>query len=269
MIIPYTYHVHTSFSDGKATPKQMILSAIEAGCAEIGISDHSYLIDADWTMPLSKTPEYVSEIRELSDKYSEKIKVFLGIELDVYSDICTEGFDYVIGSVHRVAIDGVWRDVDTSAEYTRETVEKYFGGDPYAYCEAYYAEVEKIYEKTRCDVIGHFDLVTKFIERDGLFSEEHPRYIAARDKALFALLKTPALFELNTGAMARGYRTSPYPHADVIRRIAEAGKSLVIASDSHTPSTVVYGFEKALKMLEKMGASYTKSLSEILSVTRK
>ena len=35
------FHVHTVFSDGKDTPEDMVLSAIERGMTAIGFSDHS------------------------------------------------------------------------------------------------------------------------------------------------------------------------------------------------------------------------------------
>ena len=36
------YHVHTTFSDGKNTPEEIVLAAREKGLKEIGFSDHSY-----------------------------------------------------------------------------------------------------------------------------------------------------------------------------------------------------------------------------------
>ena len=150
----------------------------------------------------------------------------------------------------------------------RENVNKYFQNDPYSYVEAYYDEVGRIYEKTKCDIIGHFDLITKFIERDQLFDTTHPRYLKARDKALDALLSTPALFEVNTGAISRGYRTAPYPEASILERIREAKKPVVINSDSHSKESVLFGIDEARRMLEKMGVGYVSSMEEILSITR-
>ena len=34
-------------------------------------------------------------------------------------------------------------------------------------------------EVTKCDIIGHFDLITKFIEQDPCFDVRHPRYVKA------------------------------------------------------------------------------------------
>ena len=84
-------------------------------------------------------------------------------------------YDYIIGSVHSVCSGGKSYSVDESAETTLRAINEGFGGDAYAYCEAYYESVSRIYEKTKCDIIGRFDLVTKFIEESPIFSESHPR----------------------------------------------------------------------------------------------
>ena len=36
----YTYHCHTTFSDGKSSIKEMLDQAVRLGFTEIGISDH-------------------------------------------------------------------------------------------------------------------------------------------------------------------------------------------------------------------------------------
>lgn len=264
-----TYHAHSTFSDGNNTAEEMVLSAIECGCPEIGLSDHSPIAGLEWPMPESRVDEYIETLAALREKYKSKIKVYTGIELDTYSDTPKQSFDYILGSVHAVMTAGGRRDVDVSADFARETVDKYFGGDPYAYCEAYYDEVSSVYEKTKCDIIGHFDLITKFIERDPLFSEAHPRYIAARDRALEKLLLTPALFEINTGAISRGYRISPYPRPDVIRRIAAAGKPFVITSDSHSAESVNCELEEVASSLKEQGIPFVTTLEEVLKITRK
>ena len=66
-------------------------------------------------------------------------------------------------------------------------MQAHYGGDWYAFAEDYFAAVAQVYERTRCQVVGHFDLVTKFNEGDALFSTDHPRYRRAVLRALDAL----------------------------------------------------------------------------------
>ena len=259
-----SYHVHTTFCDGKNAAEEMILAAINAGCAEIGFSGHSYLPGESWTMSEQGTLDYFEALTALKEKYKDKIKVYIGIEQDYYSAAPTLPFDYVIGSVHSVKAGNKYYYVDESAEATERAISEAFGGDPYAYCEAYYNNVKEIFEKTQCDIIGHFDLVTKFIEISPIFSETHPRYIAARDEALGALIDAPAFFEINTGAISRGYRTIPYPASDVIAKIASAGKPFVINSDSHSAETIDFMLDAVAAELDKKGYDYISSLSKII-----
>ena len=259
-----SYHVHTSFCDGKNAAEEMILAAIDAGCPEIGFSGHSNLPGESWTMSEQGVKEYFDTLTDLREKYKDKIRVYIGVEQDFYSPEPTLPFDYIIGSVHSVKVGEKYYYVDESIEATERAINEAFGGDPYAYCEAYYANVKDIYEKTQCDIIGHFDLVTKFIEISPIFSESHPRYVSARNEALAALIETPAIFEINTGAISRGYRTTPYPASDVVDKIATAGNPFVINSDSHSAETVNFMLDDVEKALDEKGYQYVKSLNEII-----
>ena len=99
-------------------------------------------------------------------------------------------------------------------------------------------------EHTHADLIGHFDLITKFNEGNKLFDEECPRYLDAAFAALDELLKTGRPFEINTGAISRGYRTSPYPSAEIQAYIKEHGGRFVLSSDAHSADALAYGFDQ-------------------------
>jgi len=237
------YHTHTNFCDGKDSPEELVRRAVELGCTEIGFSGHSLLAVPD-PEPFWMTPEgtaaYKKEVRRLREKYRDRIRVRLGVEQDYYSGNDPD-FEYVIGSVHYVLKDGTYIPVDESAETLLSAVDRFYGGDFFAFAEDYYALVGDLYEKTRCDIIGHFDLVTKFNEGNRLFDTSDPRYEAAADRALDKLLKAPVIFEVNYGAIARGYRTEPYPEKRILQRIREAGKPLLYSSDCHDREQLLFG----------------------------
>ncbi len=264
-----TLHAHTTFSDGKSTAEEMISSAISKGATEIGISDHSYLLSEDWTITPEIYNDYYSTLVGLREKYKDKIKVYIGIEQDYLSEKFPYELDYLIGSVHAFDIGGRYHSIDLSVGMTKEIVEEIFRGDPYLYAEAYYDSVSDIYNRTHCDIIGHFDLVTKFIEVDPFLDVTNPRYLKARDRALEALLDTPAVFEVNTGAISRGYRTEPYPDASVIKRIAEAGKPLILTSDSHSAETVDFALASTARKLDSLGVPYLTTLAEVKAYCKK
>ena len=239
----FDLHTHTVFSDGKHTAEEMVEEAVRRGLDTIGISDHSS--GDPCGMTLADSVRYRDEISRLKEKYAGRIRVLCGLERDYLTDDFA-AYDYTIGSVHWLPMpDGRRVSIDWTAEKLREGAEKYFGGDMYALAEAFYAMEARVVEVTRCDIIGHFDLITKFIEQDPLFDEKNPRYIQAWRKACDALLKTGKPFEVNTGAMSRGYRTSPYPSAEIRSYILAHGGKLLLSSDAHAKESIAFRFEAA------------------------
>lgn len=238
-------HMHTAYCDGKDTPEDMVLSAVDKGLDTVGISSHSYtFFDESYCMQKEDIPRYIAELRYLRAKYFDRIHVLCGVEQDYYSDYPTDEFDYIIGSVHYIKVGDEYIPVDESVEILRAAVQKHFGGDVYALCELYFDTVADVAEKTRCDIIGHFDLISKFIEREPLFDTEHPRYVKAWKAAADRLVTYDVPFEINTGAISRGYRTQPYPDEEMIAYIKAKGGRLILSSDAHSKENIAYRSEK-------------------------
>ena len=232
-------HTHTTYSDGNNTTEEMVLSAIEKGLKVIGISDHSYTdFDTSYCMRKQSVEEYIKEIKSLKEKYRDKIEVLCGIEEDLYSGKPRYDFDYVIGSVHYIKLGEEYVPVDATAKDLKAAAYKYFGGDIYPLIEEYYRLVSKVAEETGADIIGHFDLITKFQEREALFDTKDERYIKAWQSAADKLIEAGIPFEINYGAITRGYRTAPYPAADIREYILKKGGSFILSSDSHHIDTV-------------------------------
>ena len=246
------YHTHSTFCDGADSPEDLVLEAVRLGCPEIGFSGHSYLEEDTGSMRPEGTHAYCAEVRRLKEKYADRIRVYLGIELEYYSEKPEgETFDYVIGAVHYVRRDGLMCPVDESLERFLQNVESVYHGDFYAFAEDYYRTVADVYNRTRCQIIAHFDLITKYNEGNALFDVSHPRYVAAADRALDALLETPAVLEVNTGAIARGYRKTPYPDGRILRRWLDAGRPVILSADCHDKRQLLCGFEEIARSFPK------------------
>ncbi len=243
-------HVHTVWCDGKNTPEEMILSAIDKGLETIGILMHSYLsFDADGTVLPSRLPLFLTEIANLKQKYADKINVLCGIEADIFSEFEKSLFDYVIGSVHYVYVDGTKYPIDNGEETFVKVCNEYFNGDYYALAESYFDKVSTVLEKTDADIIGHFDIITKYNGDGKYFSEDNPRYIKAYQKAVDKLVVYGKPFEINTGAMSRGYKTQPYPSKSIIDYIISKGGKFILSSDAHHRDNIAFAFEKFKKYL--------------------
>ncbi len=238
-------HTHSTYCDGKNTPEEMVRAAVDKGLDTIGVCAHSYsYYDTSYCIKKEAIPRFLAEMRYLRAAYADRIHVLCGVEQDYYSDELTDDFDYVIGSVHYLRCGGDYVPVDETPGILSKAADKYFGGDIYALCEKYFSTVADVVNKTGCDIIGHFDLISKFTERTDLIDLTHPRYIAAWKAAADELLKTGVPFEINMGAISRGYRTSPYPGAEIIDYIKAHGGRLVLSSDAHSADAVAYQFDK-------------------------
>ncbi len=227
------YHTHSSFCDGADAPEEIVREAIRLGCPELGFSGHSHIPFDDCCMSVEGTEAYKAEVRRLREKYADRIRIWLGVEQDIFGDLPTDDYDYVIGSVHFVYREGRYLSVDESRESFLDHVARFYGGDIIAFAEDYYALVAEVYERTRCRIVGHFDLITKYNEDDCLFDTADPRYRAAALRALDALADKPVLFEINTGAISRGYRRTPYPAPWIREELRSRGAGLILSSDCH------------------------------------
>ena len=238
------FHVHTNYCDGADTPETMVKSAIENKLSSIGILAHSYTsFDKRYCLQKEKMQEFIEEVNGLKEKYKDKIKVFCGVEQDYFADFDIKPFDYAIGSVHYVKVNENFLEIDEDENLTIEIVEKYFNGDWYALAESYFNLVGEIIEKTNADIIGHFDLITKFNNGEKYFSESHPRYISAYKKAVDKLIPFNRPFEINTGAVYKGYKDTPYPSFAIIDYIKKQGGKFILSSDSHKAESLCFGFD--------------------------
>lgn len=239
----FDLHMHTTFCDGKNTPEEMVLSAIEKGLKTVGISGHALTpFDRGYCMNNENIADYFSEVEGLKEKYSDKIKVLCGLEIDYYSDVPEEYVkraDYIVGSVHYILKDGEYVTVDKTADILKEAAERLWGGDVYAMIDDYYKTVADVVRKLDPDVIGHIDLITKFIEIDEFFDTSDPRYMESSRGAVKALLPYEIPFEINYGAISRGYRTLPYPEKPLLDFIIENGGRTIKSSDAHAKENIL------------------------------
>lgn len=256
-MFPQNLHTHTVFGDGKHTPEEMVLGAIQAGCRSLGFSEHSPLpasADPDgWSMDREQEAEYRREILRLREACQDRLEIFLGMELDMDSPAPEQPYDYLIGSVHGIWKDGRYLSIDESAGALARSVREHFDGDYYAFAAACFQREAEFASQCSYQIVGHFDLVTKFNEGGHLFDENNPRYVNAALEALEVVMKRDVIFEINTGAISRGHRTAPYPAPFLLRSICERGGRICITSDAHSVDAIVCSFPQAAALAEICG----------------
>ena len=245
-------HTHTVYCDGKDTPEEMILAAIAKGFNGLGFSEHATTI-SPMTPNEEKLGAYRREVRALAQKYKDRIDIFCGLEYDSESMAPLEEYDYVIASMHYVHKNGGRLAVDGSMESVRRGIDQDFGGDGMAFALRYFEELGDLANSGRFDIVGHFDLASKNCEKAAFFDPCAPQYIKAGLTVIDALTGKIPFFEVNTGAIARGNRTTPYPAPVFLRAFRERGFGAVITSDCHDATHLDCHFREAAALLESCG----------------
>ena len=252
-MISSDFHIHTCYCDGKDSPENIILQAISLGMKKLGFSGHAHTpFDEDACMSLENTEKYKREISRLKREYQSKIKIFCGVEQDYFSDTDASSYDFIIGSVHYVECGGEFLSVDDTPEILSRLIHK-CNDDPYEVAAKYFALVSDVVNKTGANIIGHFDLLTKFNAGNKFFDEHNQRYKNAARSALDALLKTGRPFEINTGAIAKGYKNFPYPSREILEYISAHNGRVILSSDAHKKENLMYEFPKYEALAKSLG----------------
>ncbi|MGN1096010.1 MAG: hypothetical protein ACI4QR_06440, partial [Eubacteriales bacterium] len=92
-----------------------------------------------------------------------------------------------------------------------------------------------------------------FNEGGRRFDENDARYRRAALSAMEKLNNAGKIFEINTGAISRGYRTSPYPSPFLLGALSEMGGRVTLSSDSHTAKNIGFAFDKAEEIARSFG----------------
>ncbi len=100
------FHLHTTYSDGRATLLETVQRARELGFTYIGISDHSPAAAYAGGLAPERVREQWEEILKLNERFPG-FSIFRGTEADIlpdgsidFGDEFLRGFDFVVASVH-------------------------------------------------------------------------------------------------------------------------------------------------------------------------
>ena len=257
-----TPHAHTTYVDGINTPEEMVVGAIEKGFVSLGLSEHGRQgFDEKYCLSEQSEAQYIHDVLRVRAKYSDQLYLYLGIERDAKGIVDRTKFDYVIGSNHYVG-DGTGRfAVDSSIEEVLHGCAKLYGGDWYLMARDYFGGLADFITTYKPDIIGHFDLVTKHNEGMRYFDETDARYVKCAMEALDKMAQTDAILEINTGAMARGYRSAPYPGIQFLKHWRARKGRVIISSDCHDVNKLDFGYDQAHALIKQAGFETAWALS--------
>lgn len=254
------YHTHTTFCDGKNTPEEIVLYAIDKGFSSIGFSGHGHTpFDVRYCM--TDTTGYIEEISRMKDKYGKKIEIYCGVEEDAFAYVDRQNFDYIIGSSHYLYIKDKYYPIDSGYDYFERYMEA-FDNNVLKVSEAYYSTFVSYIKKRKPDIVGHFDLITKYEESGTPYFFNNEDYWKIAEKYLRLAAETDVVFEVNAGAMTRGIRTTPYLGQRLLYVLKEKEGKVILSSDSHKVETLDAYFDEMKCILRDVGFNHVYEFSK-------
>jgi len=239
--IRHDHHVHGVVLGNNSRAEEFIGRALSLGLTEIGITDHAPFpqFKAGDRIPAGKLKEYCMRVRELADKYRDRITIKLGIEMDYHpslkgqiEEMLGEGdFDYVIGSSHLHIPGMIGREL---SEFTaQEYVELCFTNNLNAVKSGYF------------DVIAHIDMYRWVIENPERFKLRGTEYKLCEGLLceLFSeMARRGTALEINTHRLG-GDPALIYPDASIMEIAAKYPLTYSFGSDAHAPEHVGHGID--------------------------
>lgn len=192
-------HMHTTWSDGKATIQEMAESAMELGYEYVAITDHSPSSTIANGLSIERLKDKKQELVSVNKKI-KGINILMGSEVDIttdgtldYPDEVLKELDVVIASVH----SGFKMDRDTITKRILTALE-----NPYVHA------------------LGH---------PTGRLINQRDPYDVDIDQLIEAALKHDKALEVN----------SSYQRLDLkdlhVKKAVEAGVKIIISTDAHRP----------------------------------
>ncbi len=249
-------HTHSTLCDGNNTMAEMAAAANKKGIKVYGFSGHLFEKSGNYGMTESVIKDYIFEAARLRQLYSGKMDILCGVEAEEAAEdgIDLKRFDYVIGSCHALrGDDGNYYPIDINPELLKSVIDERFSGDVMALIKKYYESFATYICRGSYDIIGHFDLVTKTNQRKPIFDEQSEEYKMVALSSLSEMLKTDSVFEVNTGAMSRGWRNKPYPDDFILKYILEHKGRVIITTDTHSKETIDYYANESEQILKAIG----------------
>lgn len=262
----FSYHTHTTFSDGQNTLEEMIEQAERLELKEIGISDHlivhkniSKTENYEHLKKLSFTnfqdayeqcSQHIENLRRLQKEHQIKIRVGFETDFFIY-DGWYEEFETLIQKLdHDYLINGNHFLMNESGEnifdITYIVKNNKLKDKLKLYIKRHFETMEKAVRSNKFSFLAHLDYVKKLSEyQETDFDDEIKNVINA-------LRETQTGSELNTKGLRRS--TAFYPSNNILEELIRSDIPLLVSDDAHNANELCFEFESADKLLNKLKA---------------
>ncbi len=246
----YNYHTHTSRCfHANGADEEYVLKAIEAGFDEIGFSDHSpwnfenYI--SHMRMHESELSDYCNSVKNLREKYKDKISIKLGLECEYFPKY----FPWLSEMIEKHEIDYIILGHHFS---TDETVGVYNGALNYK---------DELYT-FRDDILEALDTgLFSYVAHPDIFMRGYPTFDEVCEEISRQIIKkaietnTPLEFNLLGYSHSKNDGKQGYPHPDFWKIASEMKPVVTVGIDAHTPEAYLDKdlFEQGYKELNRLG----------------
>jgi len=230
-LIKTNYHTHMYLCrHATGSVDDYVAKAVELGFTELGMSDHApweNLIDRSVRMHMDDYPVYLKELEEATVKYSGRIKIRKGLEIEYFQGMdnhykrLLNDLDYLVLGQHYIEMDG-----QLVSTYRIHSIKEL-----------------TIYKNTLVTAIksGYF----RFIAHPDLFLfsqiEISDEVLAIAEEIILAAKEAGIPLEINANGIRKGmirvnnkfvYR---YPREEFWNLVRIHNAKVIISSDAHNP----------------------------------
>lgn len=248
----FDYHVHTNYSnDCTFDMESYILPAIEKKLDGICFTDH---VDIDYPNTSIEFQldylKYTNELRNLKDKYSNQLEILIGIEFGMQPHILNDdksffqdkSFDYVLGSIHAADKKELYTADFTLSKSQHLGILDYF--KDMIFCVKNFDSYNNL---------GHLDAISRYVSKGSFVAAKYMDYI---EEVMKIVIQKGKGIELNTSGK-RYALANFHPEPSILKLYKQLGGEIItLGSDSHSPSTLGYGFDEAIYTLQSCGFKY-------------
>jgi histidinol-phosphatase (PHP family) len=270
----HTHHYRCGHAAGVI--EDYVKEAVTKGLSEIGISEHFPVLGMAEDPLLQKLPkhylgippedfaDYIAEIRDLREKYKNKIQIKVATEvafassgihfelLKAFLFKFADDFDYLLCGIHDISMDGLEPVLFNPSE--GPAILKKFG--EHAIHTAYFRKMRDIVETGYFDIVTHFDN-HKFLWLPG--EPDYPSDIWDGIIDLIGLIKSKDMtVEINTMG-TRKRCCSQFPSDAIVKELLKREVPLTLSSDAHQPEHVGYEFIEFVEKAKPWGLTHLRS----------
>ena len=236
----------------------MVRQAEQLGMRSLGFASHGPLpFPSNWCMKPENFEAYRAQIREMD--LQTEVELYAGLEVDfIPGEIGPQDFrdrlDYTVGSIHFVDAfgDTRWEADNTLAQF-KEGLEKIFDNDIRKAVARYFELMRQMLETSPPDILGHMDRIKMHNSKEFFFDEQEKWFLDEVAHTLEVAARKGVMVEVNTRGLYKKRSLSSYPGTFGLKRLAELGIPVMLASDAHHVDDLTGLFSETIQDMMKAG----------------